>query len=46
MTFHWWDLVVANKKPFVVPAKVTTEVTRTAAPQPVAESAPAKVTTE
>jgi hypothetical protein len=24
-TFHWWDLVIANKKPFVVPAKVTSE---------------------
>ena len=25
MTFHWWDLVLANKKPFVVPAKAGIE---------------------
>jgi hypothetical protein len=25
MTFRWWDLVLANKKPFAVPAKVVLE---------------------
>lgn len=25
MAFHWWDLVLANKKPFVVPAKIVGE---------------------